>query len=210
MLNKGLFSSKKSEWETPQELFDKLDAEFHFTLDVCASPKNTKCDNFIEWDEDGGGLKNWISWGNISMGSSGKKNVCWMNPPYGRHIGKWVEKAYRESLDGAMVVCLLPAKTDTKWWHNYCMRGEIRFLKGRVSFIAPDNRDKKPQLAPFPNAIVIFKGQTEYRKLNKERVREILENLWNNGYAQHALKPQANDAMNCDVDQALKEICGEE
>lgn len=157
MINLGLFTSNKSDWETPQDFFDDLDKEFNFTLDVCAKPKNTKCNYYIERDS----LER--SWG--AYATSGKyKNVCWMNPPYGRHVGSWVEKAYRESLDGATVVCLLPARTDTKWWHNYCMKGDIRFIKGRIKFVDSDNRTSKPQPAPFPSAVVVFKPNTRRTK----------------------------------------------
>lgn len=75
-----------------------------------------------------------------------------MNPPYGREIGKWVRKAYESSLGGTTVVCLLPARTDTRWWHDYCMKGEIRFIRGRLKFGGHKNS------APFPSAVVIFRG----------------------------------------------------
>jgi hypothetical protein len=82
-----------------------------------------------------------------------------MNPPYGRTIGQWVEKAYRSSLAGATVVCLLPARTDTAWWHDLCMKGEIRFLRGRVRFERErETGVRAVSAAPFPSAIVIFKG----------------------------------------------------
>lgn len=155
-INLGMFTSNKSEWETPQELFDELDREFHFTLDVCALPKNTKHPRYLT-PEGGGSLD--TAWAFCGMAGSHRRNVCWMNPPYGRQIGKWVERAFVESLKGATVVCLLPARTDTKWWHNYCMKGEVRFIKGRVKFIDPDHRDRNPQPAPFPSAIVIFRSK---------------------------------------------------
>lgn len=150
-MNKELFSSNSHEWETPQELFDELNKEFHFTLDPCASDQNAKCHIYYTKEEDG--LKqNWVKIVN--------KKLCFtrvfMNPPYGREIGKWVKKAYLESLlVGATVVCLLPARTDTKWFHDYCLRGEIRFLKGRLYF---KNQNGKTGRAPFPSMIVIFRG----------------------------------------------------
>ncbi len=153
-INIGMFTSNKSEWETPQEFYEELNKEFGFTLDVCALPKNTKHRAFLS--PEGNGSLN-TSWANVGIAHTGKPNICWMNPPYGRKIGEWVERAYVESLKGATVVCLLPARTDTKWWHNYCMKGEIRFIKGRIKFIDPDNRNSKPQPAPFPSAIVVFK-----------------------------------------------------
>jgi len=132
-----MFSSKTDEWETPQDLFNELDQEFEFNLDVCATKDNRKCKNFYAKEIDG--LKqNW-------------HGVCWMNPPYGREIGKWVKKAYEESLKGSTVVCLLPSRTDTRWWHDYCMKGEIRFIKGRLKFSG------NKYSAPFPSAIVIFR-----------------------------------------------------
>lgn len=131
------FSSKTDEWPTPQDFFDKLDAEFHFELDVCATPENAKCDRYFTKHENGL-LQKWTG-------------VCWMNPPYGREIGQWVKKAYESALDGATVVCLLPSRTDTSWWHDYCMKGEVRFVRGRLKF------GNASQNAPFPSAVVVFR-----------------------------------------------------
>lgn len=134
-----MFSSKSVMWETPQELFDKLDAIHHFTLDVCALPENAKCEKYFTPDDDG-----------LSQEWRG---VCWCNPPYGREIVKWVEKAYVASTYyGATVVMLLPARTDTKWFHDYCLKGKIEFLRGRLKFGGSKNS------APFPSMIVIFDG----------------------------------------------------
>ena len=124
-------------WATPQKFFDDLNREFEFTLDVCAISDNAKCSKFFTQEIDG--LKQ--NWDN---------EIVWMNPPYGRGIGAWVKKA-SEAM-GGVVVCLLPARTDTKWFHDYIYnKAEIRFLKGRVRF-----GGKGP--APFPSMIVIFKG----------------------------------------------------
>lgn len=131
------FSSETDLWETPQELFDELNAEFQFELDVCATPENAKCEKYYTQRENGL-LQRW-------------KGVCWMNPPYGRVIGEWVKKAYESALNGSTVVCLVPARTDTKWWHDYCIKGEIRFIRGRLKF------GKAKYNAPFPNAVVIFR-----------------------------------------------------
>jgi len=131
------FSSKTDEWETPQWFFDKLNAEFHFELDVCATPENAKCARYFTPEQDG--LKQ--EW----------RGVCWMNPPYGREIGKWVKKAYESALEGATVVCLVPARTDTAWWHDYCMQGEIRFVRGRLKF------GNASENAPFPSVVVVFR-----------------------------------------------------
>jgi phage N-6-adenine-methyltransferase len=132
------FKSESHEWSTPQVLFDNLDAEFGFTLDVCASSENAKCERYYSKQEDG--LKQpWTG-------------VCWCNPPYGRDIGCWVEKAWQCSKEGrATVVCLLPARTDTRWWHEFvCEAKEVRFLKGRLKFGGQENS------APFPSAVVVF------------------------------------------------------
>ena len=131
------FSSKTDEWETPSELFNKLNEEFNFTLDPCCTKENAKCERYFTIAENG-------------LAHDWSNDVVFMNPPYGREIGKWIEKAYRESLRGAIVVCLIPARTDTKYWHDYIFnKAEIRFLKGRVKF---SNKGS----APFPSAIVIY------------------------------------------------------
>ena len=135
-----MFSSKTDMWETPQAFFDKLNAEFHFTLDACAIPSNAKCTHFFTPEQDG--LKQ--TWG-------GK---IWCNPPYGRGIGAWVQKAYQSAQDGALVVMLLPARTDTKWFHDYIYgQAEIRFIKGRLKFGNSRNS------APFPSMVVIMGGR---------------------------------------------------
>lgn len=139
-MNKELmFSSKTDMWETPQDLFDKLNKEYNFECDVCAVPENAKCEFYYTPDVDG--LKQ--EW----------TGVCWCNPPYGKQIGKWVEKAYAASTRGATVVMLLPSRTDTKWFHDYCLKGKIEFLRGRLKFGNSKNN------APFPSMIVIFKGE---------------------------------------------------
>lgn len=131
------FKSNSSEWSTPQWLFDRYNDVYKFNLDVCATPENAKCNKYYTKD-DNGLIQSWH--GN-----------CWMNPPYGREITKWVEKAYIESLNnGVLVICLLPARTDTKWFHEYCTRGNINFLKGRLKFGNATNS------APFPSMIVQF------------------------------------------------------
>ncbi len=135
-----MFSSATEEWSTPQDFFDKLNEEFNFDWDVCASEDNAKCSNFFTVHDDCLRL-NWAP-----------EMVYFMNPPYGREMPKFIKKAYEESLKGATVVCLLPARTDTKVWHEYCMKGEIRFIKGRLKFGGCKNS------APFPSAVVIFRG----------------------------------------------------
>jgi len=137
MLKSVHFSSKTSEWETPQDLFDSLNKVYNFDLDVCATSENAKCDKYFTKEQNGLNQE----W----------RGGCWMNPPYGREIGKWVKKAYESSKTGATVVCLLPARTDTAWWWDYCMKGEISFIRGRLKFGGSKNS------APFPSAIVVFK-----------------------------------------------------
>jgi phage N-6-adenine-methyltransferase len=140
-VNKDLFfSSESSEWSTPQYLFDLLDAKYHFELDVCATAENAKCGTYFTKENNGLALP-WTP------------RRCWMNPPYGRGISKWIAKAYNESLRGALVVCLLPSRTDTAWWHDYVLHGEVAFLRGRLKFSGHQNA------APFPSAIVVFGGE---------------------------------------------------
>lgn len=140
MNNKTMFSSNNTEWETPKEFYKTLNNEFGFTLDVCALPHNAKCENYFT-PEINGLIQDW-------------SDINWMNPPYGPDISKWLKKAHEESLKGATVVCLIPARTDTRYWHDYCMKAqEIRFVKGRLKFVGAESS------APFPSVIVIFKPQ---------------------------------------------------
>jgi DNA N-6-adenine-methyltransferase (Dam). len=134
------YSSDKMDWETPQELFDLLDAEFNFTIDVCATPETAKCLAFFTPEDDG-------------LAQDWRDHIGWMNPPYGDEIPDWVAKAYEESRKGAIMVCLVPARVDTSWWWNNCIHGEIRFLKGRIKFKQNGNQESG---APFPSAVVVF------------------------------------------------------
>lgn len=128
MLNKGLFTSASEHWETPEYLYAALDAEFHFNDDPC--PRYPDSDGLIR------------PWGTST----------YINPPYGKTIGAWLERAWLQSHLGKTVVCLVPARTDTRWWHNYVMKAqEIRFLRGRLKFSGSKNS------APFPSAIVVFR-----------------------------------------------------
>ena len=139
MINKGLFSSNSNEWATPTDFYKELDAEFHFNLDPCSAHENAKCEHHYTIDNDGLTQK----WG-------GRKVFC--NPPYGREIGRWVRKCYEESQRGATVVMLIPARTDTAWFHDYIYgKAEIRFIRGRLHF------NESASGAPFPSMIVIFK-----------------------------------------------------
>lgn len=132
------FASESDEWPTPRYLFDALDAEFGFTLDPAATPENAKCRKYFTRLENG-------------LAQDWRGNTVFLNPPYGRDIGLWVRKALLTAASGSVVVCLLPARTDTKWWHDYASRGEVRFLKGRLRF------EGGQHCAPFPSAIVVLR-----------------------------------------------------
>ena len=138
-MNDVMFSSKSDLWATPQDFFDKLNAEFNFTLDVCALPENAKCKDFYTPELDG-----------LAQPWTGR---VWCNPPYGRQIGEWVRRAFFAVVGGAeVVVMLLPARTDTRWFHEYIYgKAEMRFIKGRLKF----GGSKNP--APFPSMVVIFR-----------------------------------------------------
>jgi phage N-6-adenine-methyltransferase len=131
------FSSATDNWATPQAFFDKLNAEFNFDLDVCADDVNAKCGRFFTKEQDGL-AQTW-------------EGVVWMNPPYGKEIGKWMSKAVESWKEGATVVCLVPSRTDTAWWHDYATQGEIRFIRGRLKF----GNSKTP--APFPSAVIVYR-----------------------------------------------------
>jgi phage N-6-adenine-methyltransferase len=132
----AMFMSERGDWETPQELFDELDAEFHFDLDVCATDQTAKCERYFTPANDGL-AQTW-------------RQVCWMNPPYGDTIGTWIAKAAASANEGATVVCLVPARVDTGWWWDHCRHGEVRFLRGRLRFDGGENS------APFPSAVVVL------------------------------------------------------
>lgn len=139
------FSTERDDWRTPQDFFDKLDNEFHFTLDACASESNYKCENYYTVEDDG-----------LSQDWSGQVVFC--NPPYGRsETGKWVKKGYEEGMKhNTTVVMLVPARTDTKWFHDYIYnKAEIRFIKGRLKFRSAEG--KKPDRAPFPSMVVVYR-----------------------------------------------------
>lgn len=134
-----MFSSKSVIWETPKWLFDLCDGICHFNTDVCALPENAKCAHYYTPEVDGLSQK----W----------QGVCWMNPPYGKEIYHWIKKASDEAATGVKVVALLPARTDTKWFHEYIYnkkRVTVEFIKGRLKFGNCVNA------APFPSMIVIF------------------------------------------------------
>ena len=132
------YSSATDDWATPDDFFQKLHREFRFQTDVCASESNAKCAKFYTKESDG-----------LSQEWSG---ACWMNPPYGREIGRWMEKAYQSARqNGATVVALVPARTDTRWWHSFATKGEVFFVPGRLKF------GNAKANAPFPCAVVVFR-----------------------------------------------------
>ena len=132
-----MFSQATDVWGTPQWLFDALDKEFGFTLDPCSDGTNAKCKKFYSI-HDSGMLKDW-----------GTETV-FMNPPYSQ-CEDWMRKAYGSAQEGATVVCLVPSRTDTEWWHRFAMKGEVRLLKGRLKFGDAVNS------APFPSAVIVFR-----------------------------------------------------
>lgn len=142
MINQGLFSSNSNEWATPTNFFAELDAEFHFTLDPCATKENAKCERYFTKEQDGL-TRSW---------HERERERVFVNPPYGREIGKWVKKAYEESKYCETVVMLIPARTDTSYFHDfiYHKAKEIRFIRGRLHF------NDSPQGAPFPSMVVVF------------------------------------------------------
>ena len=141
-----MFSSKTDQLATPQEFFDELDKEFGFTLDPCADEHNHKCQMYFTREQDG--LRQ--NWG-------GQTVFC--NPPYGREIVRWVQKCFDETHSGdcPCAVMLIPARTDTRWFHQYIYnQAEVRFIKGRLKF----GNSANP--APFPSMVVVFRKEPEY------------------------------------------------
>ncbi|HET8550910.1 MAG TPA: phage N-6-adenine-methyltransferase [Gammaproteobacteria bacterium] len=139
------FSSATDEWPTPQWLFDALNKEFGFTLDPASTPENAKCKRFFTAAD-------------VPLAKDWGTETIFLNPPYSA-CADWMRKAYGAALEGATVVCLVPARTDTKWWHEYAMKGEIRFIRGRLKFGNHENS------APFPSAIIVFRPR-EFRLLS--------------------------------------------
>lgn len=149
MNTKVMFSSVKQDFSTPQKLFDELNNEFDFNLDACAHENNKKLNNYYS-EEDNALIQPW-------------RYSVFCNPPYERGVqDKFIEKAYIESLKGSRVVCLVPNRSDTRYFHNYVMKAEeIRFIKGRLKFSDSKNA------APFPSAIVVFhKHNNEFPKVS--------------------------------------------
>lgn len=152
-----VFSSTTCEWPTPQALFDELDDEFHFVLDACASRTNRKANTWYGLDHPSrarrdGLAGNWAA----DVRSVDRDGAVWMNPPYGKGIAAWMAKAQATAAAGVTVVCLVPARTDTKWFHEHVLgaRAQVRFLRGRVKFGDAKNS------APFPNLVIVYRPNT--------------------------------------------------
>lgn len=138
MLNDSIYSSDKMDWGTPNKLFERLNNYFNFTLDPCSSHENKKCEKNFTIEDDG-------------LQQDWSQDVVFMNPPYGNMLKDWVQKAYEESLKGATVVCLVPSRTDVRWFHDWCYgKGELVFLNRRLAFEGSNNK------APFPSMLVIY------------------------------------------------------
>ncbi len=140
MITKGMLTSGRDNWETPQKLFDELNKEFNFTIDAAADVENHKCERYYTREENG-------------LEKSWKGERVFLNPPYGRELPKWVKKAAEEAKNkSTIIVMLIPARTDTHWFHDYIYKkAEIRFIKGRLKFGDAKNS------APFPSMVVIFR-----------------------------------------------------
>ena len=142
-MNNALLSSKKMDWCTPQDFFNELNEEFGFVLDPAATEKTAKCKLYYTPETDG-----------LSQ-SWNRGGAVFCNPPYGRSIGKWVQKAYEEAQAGTRIVLLIPARTDTSYFHDYIYgKAEIRFIRGRLRFTDDDGNSSES--APFPSMLVIY------------------------------------------------------
>lgn len=148
------FSSEMMTWRTPPEIFNPLHAEINFDCDICASPGSNLLPNYVSPDMDALSPIPWAAYG----------NRLWMNPPYGRALSKWMARTHAEWLNGLDITCLIPARTDTAYWHDYVMQAdEIRFVRGRIRFL--DESGQATNAAPFPSAIIRF-TQTIVEHLN--------------------------------------------
>ena len=144
-------TSNDDTWTTPRDFYYKLDSEFGFGLDAAALASSTLVqDNWFGPDHPDTARRDALA---LSWVSYANDKPVWLNPPYGRTIKDWVGKADYESKQGATVVCLVPARTDTNWWWDSCIHHEVRFIKGRLKF------GNQPNAAPFPSAIVVMRGK---------------------------------------------------
>lgn len=155
-MNPSLLSSKKMDYCTPKDFFDQLDQEFHFALDAAATEKSAKCERYYTLAENG-----------LEMPWSCGGGAVFCNPPYGRETGKWVRKAWEEAQKGTTIVLLIPARTDTAYFHDYIYgQTEIRFVRGRLRFTDEDGIPY--QAAPFPSMVVIYNGRSEQHEDQKD------------------------------------------
>ena len=142
MPHKAIFTSLRPDWRTPKGLFDELNSEFKFDIDVAASSGNALCEKYYT-EKDNGLIQPW-------------EGKVWCNPPYGRGVGVWVKKAYESP---CLSVLLLPSRTCTSWFHDYCLKAdEIRFIRGRLKFDDGEGR------ATFPSMVVIFRGKSGHNR----------------------------------------------
>ena len=161
MMNAALLSSEKLDWCTPPDFFKELDDEFHFDLDAAATPKSAKCQKYFTPDDDA--LQQ--DWGG---------HTVFLNPPYGRTLNKWVEKAHGEGQkEGTTVVVLIPARTDTSYFHDHILgKAEIRFLRGRLKFTDEDGNVK--DAAPFPSLLAIYRGPKDTARDENDAIVDAL------------------------------------
>ena len=156
-MNKELhFKSEKQTWETPQDFFNKLDDLFGFTLDACASSDNAKVGNYYTVEQNAL-VQDW-------------KGVVWCNPPYGREQVKFIQKAHDESIKhGSTVVCLIPARPDTKVWQDliFAKADQVCFIKGRLKF------GNSKDAAPFPSALIVFGDSHDLSEFGKCFTKEL-------------------------------------
>ncbi len=151
MINDALYSSNNMNWCTPQDFFEELNQEYHFELDAAATDKSAKCSKYYTPADDG-----------LSQPWTTTGGAIFCNPPYGRNVKHWVKKAYEESKTGITIVLLIPARTDTTWFHDYIYgKADIKFIKGRLTFTDEDGNpsvDKKGRRmpAPFPSMVVTY------------------------------------------------------
>ena len=142
-------SSNDDTWTTPRDFYDKLNAEFSFSLDAAALKESALCENWFGPDHDDPNLRDALV---MDWSQFAPSKTVWLNPPYGRVIKTWVKKAdYEATKRGLTIVCLVPARTDTSWWHESCIKHEVRFIRGRLKFGNQKNS------APFPSAVVVMR-----------------------------------------------------
>jgi phage N-6-adenine-methyltransferase len=142
-----LFASKKHDWQTPQHVFKYFDSLYKYQLDAAATADNAKCEQYITPEEDALSIEWDVAYPEV-------KSV-WLNPPYGRGLGDWMKKCHDEARKGKIVTALIMARTDTRWWHDWCMKASLVYLiKGRIRFVGSDGVPGNS--APAPSALVVW------------------------------------------------------